>query len=49
MEQVKPERAKNNRKAYRDNWWQFGEKLPALRKAIRGLDEVLVLPVSVKR
>jgi type I restriction-modification system DNA methylase subunit len=43
LELVKPERAKNNRKVYRDYWWQFGEKRPALRKAIRRLDELLVL------
>jgi len=40
---VKPERLKKNRKAYRDYWWQFAEKLPAMRQAIRGLDEVIVL------
>ena len=43
VELVKPERAKNNRKAYRDYWWQFGEKLPALRKAIKRLEQVLVI------
>ncbi|MFM9550733.1 Eco57I restriction-modification methylase domain-containing protein [Streptomyces caniscabiei] len=41
LEQVKPERAKNNRKVYRDYWWQFGEKRPAMRQAINDLDEVL--------
>jgi len=40
---VKPERAKNNRKVYRDYWWQYAEKRPAMRKAIAGLDEVLVI------
>jgi hypothetical protein len=45
---VKPERAKNNRKVYRDYWWQFGEKRPALRKAIRGLDEVLAIALVSK-
>ena len=48
LESVKPERAKNNRKVYRDYWWQFGEKRPALRKAIRGLDEVLVIALVSK-
>ncbi|MGW2540710.1 Eco57I restriction-modification methylase domain-containing protein [Kitasatospora sp. NPDC001574] len=43
LERVKPERAKNNRKVYRDYWWQFGEKRPAMRKAIAGLDQVLVI------
>ncbi|MEU1528138.1 Eco57I restriction-modification methylase domain-containing protein [Streptomyces fagopyri] len=45
LEQVKPERAKNNRKVYRDYWWQFCEKRPAMRKALTDadLDEVLVI------
>ncbi|MGW1130447.1 Eco57I restriction-modification methylase domain-containing protein [Streptomyces griseoluteus] len=43
LERVKPERAKNNRKVYRDYWWQFGEKRPAMREAIANLGEVLVL------
>ncbi|WP_308418052.1 MULTISPECIES: type IIL restriction-modification enzyme MmeI [Streptomyces] len=52
---VKPERLKNNRKVYRDYWWQYAEKRPAMLKAIKGLDSVLavalvsrtVMPVSV--
>ncbi|MCM2579670.1 Eco57I restriction-modification methylase domain-containing protein [Streptomyces meridianus] len=45
LEQVKPERARNNRKVYRDYWWQFCEKRPAMRKALThaDLDEVLVI------
>ncbi|WP_149182707.1 Eco57I restriction-modification methylase domain-containing protein [Streptomyces sp. TRM49041] len=43
LEQVKLERAKNNRKVYRDYWWQFGEKRPAMREAITDLDEVLAV------
>lgn len=43
LEVVKPERATNNRKVYRDYWWQFGERRPAMRKAIADLDTVLVL------
>ncbi|MFF9186175.1 Eco57I restriction-modification methylase domain-containing protein [Streptomyces misionensis] len=43
LERVKPERSRNNRKVYRDYWWQFGEKRPAMRKAIRGLSELIVL------
>ncbi|SHT65334.1 N-6 DNA Methylase [Mycobacteroides abscessus subsp. abscessus] len=45
---VKPERAKNNRKAYREYWWQFAEKLPALRSAIAGFREVLVITLVSK-
>lgn len=43
LEQVKSERQKVNRKALRDRWWQYADKRPAMRKAIAGLDEVLVL------
>lgn len=42
-DQVKPVRLKNNRKVYRDYWWQFGERRPAMRRAIEELDEVLVM------
>jgi hypothetical protein len=52
---VKPVRLTNNRKVYRDNWWQYGEKRPAMLRAIGDLDRVLVvalvsrtvMPVSV--
>lgn len=40
---VKPERMLVNRKAHRDRWWQFGDKRPALRRAIANLSEVLVI------
>jgi len=43
LERVKPERSTNNRKVYRDYWWQFGEKRPGMRKAIKGLDGMLVI------
>lgn len=36
-EHVRPDREKNNREAYRRNWWRFAEARPALRSAIRGL------------
>ncbi|MGH3984172.1 MAG: DNA methyltransferase [Pseudonocardiaceae bacterium] len=48
LDRVKPERRKNNRKVYRDYWWQFGEKRPAMRKAIAGLDEALVIALVSK-
>lgn len=47
-DQVRPERAKNNRKVYRDNWWQFGEKRPAMRRAIADLDELLIIALVSK-
>ena len=40
---VKPERAKVNRAAHRQRWWRFGDARPALRRAIVGLDRVLVI------
>ncbi|MDX2611049.1 Eco57I restriction-modification methylase domain-containing protein [Streptomyces stelliscabiei] len=43
LERVKPERAKNNRKARRERWWQFAEAAPAMREAIHDLDEMLTI------
>jgi hypothetical protein len=40
-EKVKPERMKNNRKVYRDRWWQFAEKRPELHRTIAGMERVL--------
>ncbi|MGE3366515.1 MAG: class I SAM-dependent DNA methyltransferase [Rhizobiaceae bacterium] len=37
LAKVKPERDKNNRKSYRDNWWIFGEPRRDLRPALDGL------------
>ena len=48
LEQVRPERLKNNRKARRERWWQFAELAPAMRKAIAKLDEVLVIAIVSK-
>lgn len=42
-ERVKQERQKVNRKVHRERWWQYGDKRPALRRAIAGMDEVLVI------
>jgi hypothetical protein len=33
----------NNRKVYRDYWWQYAEKRPAMLKSISNLDRVLVV------
>lgn len=43
LDTVKPERAKNNRKVYRDYWWQFGERRPSLRAAIGDMGEVIAM------
>ena len=40
---VRPERARQNRKALRERWWQYAEKRPGLVEAIEGLDRVLVI------
>ncbi|WP_158619100.1 type IIL restriction-modification enzyme MmeI [Micromonospora sp. M71_S20] len=45
---VKPERMRNMRAVRRDRWWQFAENAPGLRKAIVGLDEVLVIALVSK-
>jgi len=40
---VKPERSRNNRVNYRDNWWQFAESRPGLYRAIAKFDYVLAI------
>ena len=41
-ERVKPERMKVNRKVRRDYWWRYGDRQPALYRAIARLERVLV-------
>ena len=43
---VKPEREHNHRAVYRDRWWQYAEKRPALLEAVSGLDRVIALTQS---
>ncbi|OKI33401.1 hypothetical protein A6A25_06455 [Saccharothrix sp. CB00851] len=45
---VKSFRMTNNRKVYRDYWWQYGEKRPAMLRALAGLDRVLVIALVSK-
>lgn len=40
-DRVKPERDHNNRAAYRDNWWIFGEPRSDLRSALAGLSRYI--------
>ncbi|MGV9764917.1 Eco57I restriction-modification methylase domain-containing protein [Micromonospora tulbaghiae] len=47
-ELVLPERALNKKKAYRERWWRFAENCPGMRRAIAGLDEVLVIALVSK-
>lgn len=37
VQHMKPVRATNNRKLYRERWWLFGETRPGMRKALDGL------------
>jgi hypothetical protein len=40
-ERVKPDRDRNNRKTYREYWWQFGEKRSALYESLKNKKEAL--------
>lgn len=40
---VRPQRELNNRKVYRDYWWQFAEKQSRMVNGIRELDRTLVI------
>src|SRR5690606_8159172 len=48
VREVKPEREKNRRKSIRENWWLFGEKRPALRRALEGLPRYIATPETAK-
>ncbi|MFI6581757.1 Eco57I restriction-modification methylase domain-containing protein [Embleya sp. NPDC050493] len=43
LREVKPERMANNRKFYRDYWWQYAEKRPAMLRALEGLDRYIAI------
>lgn len=43
VREVKPERDKVKRRAYRERWWQYAENQMSMRKAIAGLDRVIVI------
>ena len=45
---VRPERARSKRAVYRDRWWMFAERQPALQRAIAGRQEVLVTVLHSK-
>ncbi len=47
-ERVKPERDANNRAAYRDSWWIFGEPRSQFRPALMGLARYVVTPETSK-
>ncbi|GAA2109560.1 Eco57I restriction-modification methylase domain-containing protein [Streptomyces synnematoformans] len=46
--EVKPERENNNRKVYREYWWQFAEKQRAMVKGIESLDRCIVITLVSK-
>ncbi|MEW1867224.1 type IIL restriction-modification enzyme MmeI [Streptomyces caelestis] len=43
LRDVKPERDGNARKVYRDYWWQYAEKRPAMVKATGSLERCIVM------
>ncbi len=45
---VKPERDRNNRETYRDNWWIFGEPRRELRPALTGLPRYIATVETAK-
>jgi len=48
LETVKPERDRNNRATYRDNWWIFGEPRRDLREALNGLNRYIATVETAK-
>jgi hypothetical protein len=48
LETVKPDRDRNNRAAYRDAWWTFGEPRRELRAALEGLPRYIVTVETAK-
>lgn len=48
LETVKVARDRNNRAAYRDNWWLFGEPRRELRAALEGLPRYIVTAETAK-
>ncbi|WP_038054547.1 DNA methyltransferase [Thioalkalivibrio sp. ALJ1] len=47
-ERVKPERDQNKRATYRENWWVFGEPVPATRRSIDGLNRYIATTMTAK-
>jgi type II restriction/modification system DNA methylase subunit YeeA len=48
VEQVKPTRITNNRKARAERWWQHGEARPGMRRALAGLPRYIVTVETAK-
>jgi hypothetical protein len=45
---VRPERSTVNRRSHRERWWQYGDKRPALYRAVDRFDRVLVISLVSK-
>jgi hypothetical protein len=45
---VYPERMKNHREGYRDNWWLYGEARPGMRTAVASLARYVTTPRIAK-
>lgn len=48
LERVKPERAQNNERYRRENWWLFGRRNTELRAALKGLPRYISTPETAK-
>ncbi len=48
LQTVKPERDRNNRATYRDNWWIFGEPRKDIRPALAGLRRYIATVETAK-
>lgn len=48
VENVKPEREKNNRESYRKYWWRHAEARPGMRAALKGLPRYIATPAVSK-
>lgn len=48
IDRVKPERDASSRLTYRTNWWLFGEKRPAMREALKGLNRYIAICRTAK-
>ncbi len=46
---VKPVREKDNRQAYKEKWWIYGEKRPGLYRAIAEVDRVIVIAAQAAK
>jgi type II restriction/modification system DNA methylase subunit YeeA len=48
VEQVKPMRDENNRKAYKEKWWRLAEPIPKMRVALAKLSRFIATPTVAK-